>query len=68
VRAGGEVVARVTSGGIGYTVGASIAYAYLPTELAVTGTAVDVEVFGDWIEAEVADEPLYDPKGKRVRA
>ena len=58
VRAGGEVVARVTSGGIGYTVGASIAYAYLPTELAVTGTAVDVEVFGDWIGAEVADEPL----------
>ncbi len=68
VRAGGEVVARVTSGGIGYTVGASIAYAYLPTELAVTGTAVDVEVFGEWIGAEVADEPLYDPKGERVRA
>jgi 4-methylaminobutanoate oxidase (formaldehyde-forming) len=39
VRAGGEIVARVTSGGIGYTVGASIAYAYLPPELAVTGTA-----------------------------
>ena len=68
VRAGGEVVARVTSGGIGYTVGASIAYAYLPTELAVTGTAVDVEVFGEWIGAEVADEPLYDPKGDRIRA
>jgi glycine cleavage system aminomethyltransferase T len=34
----------------------------------VTGTTVDVEVFGDWIEAEVADEPLYDPKGERVRA
>ncbi len=64
----GEVVARVTSGGIGYTVGASIAYAYLPTELAVTGTAVEVEVFGEWIGAEVADEPLYDPKGERVRA
>jgi 4-methylaminobutanoate oxidase (formaldehyde-forming) len=68
VRANGEVVARVTSGGIGYTVGASIAYAYLPTALAVTGTAVDVEVFGEWIGAEVADEPLYDPKGERVRA
>jgi 4-methylaminobutanoate oxidase (formaldehyde-forming) len=68
VRAGGDVVARVTSGGIGYTVGASIAYAYLPTELAVTGTAVDVEVFGEWIGAEVADEPLYDPRGERIRA
>jgi 4-methylaminobutanoate oxidase (formaldehyde-forming) len=68
VRAGGDVVARVTSGGIGYTVGASIAYAYLPSELAATGTAVDVEVFGEWIAAEVADEPLYDPKGERIRA
>jgi glycine cleavage system aminomethyltransferase T len=68
VRAGGDVVARVTSGGIGYTVDASIAYAYLPTELAVTGTAVDVEVFGEWIGAAVADEPLYDPKGERIRA
>ena len=34
----------------------------------MTGTAVDVEVFGEWIGAEVADEPLYDPKGERVRA
>ena len=68
VRAGDKVVARVTSGGIGYTVGASIAYAYLPSELAVTGTAVDVEVFGEWIGAEVADEPLYDPKGERIRS
>jgi len=68
VRAAGEVVARVTSGGIGYTVGASIAYAYLPAELAVTGATVDVEVFGEWIGAEVADEPLYDPRGERIRA
>ena len=68
VRAAGDVVARVTSGGIGYTVGASIAYAYLPSDLAVTGRAVEVEVFGEWIGAEVADEPLYDPKGERVRA
>jgi glycine cleavage system T protein len=67
VRAEGDVVARVTSGGIGYTVGASIAYAYLPSELAVTGTSVEVEVFGEWIGADVADEPLYDPKGERIR-
>jgi 4-methylaminobutanoate oxidase (formaldehyde-forming) len=68
VRSHGEIVARVTSGGIGYTVGASIAYAYLPKELAATGTNLDVEVFGEWIGAEVADEPLYDPKGERIRA
>ncbi len=68
VRADGEIVARVTSGGIGYTVGASIAYAYLPVDLAVTGTALEVEVFGEWIGAKVVDEPLYDPKGERIRA
>jgi len=68
VRSGGDVVARVTSGGIGYTVGASIAYAYLPAELATIGTTVDVEVFGEWIAADVVDEPLYDPKGERIKA
>ena len=68
VRAGDDVVARVSSGGIGYTLGASIAYAYLPAELAAAGTTVDVEVFGEWIAAEVVDEPLYDPKGERIRA
>jgi glycine cleavage system aminomethyltransferase T len=62
------VVSRVTSGGIGYAVGRSIAYAYLPPPLAVAGTACEVEVFGDRIPAEVASEPLWDPKGERVRA
>jgi glycine cleavage system aminomethyltransferase T len=28
---------------------------------------VEVEIFGDWIEAEVAKEPLFDPEGARVR-
>ena len=36
VRVDGEVVGRVTSGGYGYTVGASIAYAYLPPEYAAS--------------------------------
>jgi 4-methylaminobutanoate oxidase (formaldehyde-forming) len=67
VRANGEIAGRVTSGGYGYTVERSIAYAYLPRELSEPGTAVEVEVFGDWIEADVAREPLFDPKGERVR-
>ena len=32
VRVGGEIVGRVTTGGYGYTVGRSIAYAYLPPD------------------------------------
>ena len=66
VRAGGEICGRVTSGGYGYTLGASIAYAYLPAEHAEPGTEVAVEVFGEWIDGEVRAEPLFDPDGTRV--
>jgi len=68
IRIGDAVVGRVTSGGYGFTVGASIAYGYLPVELAVAGTRGEVEVFGEWIEGIVAAEPLWDPKGERVRS
>jgi 4-methylaminobutanoate oxidase (formaldehyde-forming) len=68
VRIGGEVRGRVTTGGYGYTVGRSIAYAYLPPESTEPGTAVEVEIFGRWVAGEVAAEPLLDPKGERIRA
>ena len=51
IRVGGEVVGRVTSGGYGFAVGASIAYGYLPVALAEAGTRCEVEVFGEWIGA-----------------
>lgn len=66
VRVGGTPVGRVTSGGIGYRVGASIAYAYLPAEVE-PGTQVEVGIFGGWQQATVVDEPLYDPENTRVR-
>jgi 4-methylaminobutanoate oxidase (formaldehyde-forming) len=65
---GETVVGRVTSGGYGYTLGASIAYAYLPRALATPGTRLVVEVFGEPIAATVATEPLWDPKGERIKA
>ena len=68
VRAGSEVVGRVTSGGYGFAVARSIAYGYLPAALAEPGQRVDVEIFGDWVGGSVAAEPLYDPAGDRVRA
>ncbi len=67
VRVGDALVGRVTSGGYGYTVERSIAYAYLPAEHDV-GAEVAVEIFGEWIPGVVAAEPLYDPAGERVRA
>jgi glycine cleavage system aminomethyltransferase T/glycine/D-amino acid oxidase-like deaminating enzyme len=67
VRVAEEVVGRVTSGGYGYTVERSIAYAYLRVEVEV-GAAVEVDIFGEWISGTVAPEPLFDPQGERVRA
>ena len=60
-------IGRVTSGGYGYTVGASIAYGYVPVASSTPGTRLAVEMFGDAVAATVSREPLYDPKGQRVR-
>ena len=57
----------MTSGGYGYSVERSIAYAYLPAARAVPGQPVEVEIFGEWVAGEVAAEPLFDPAGERVR-
>ena len=68
VRVDGRIVGRVTSGGFGYTVERSIAYAYLPGASVIPGQPVEVEIFGEWIAGEVAAEPLFDPRGERIRA
>jgi glycine cleavage system aminomethyltransferase T/glycine/D-amino acid oxidase-like deaminating enzyme len=66
VRIGDDVVGRVTSGGYGYTVERSIAYAYMPADVEL-GTTVEVDIFGRWVAGELAREPLFDPKGERIR-
>jgi 4-methylaminobutanoate oxidase (formaldehyde-forming) len=66
VRIGGDVSGRITSGGFGYAIGKSIAYAYVPHS-ASTSTPVEVEIFGTWVPGRIADEPLFDPHGARVR-
>jgi 4-methylaminobutanoate oxidase (formaldehyde-forming) len=62
----GRVCGRVTSGGYGYSVERSIAYAYLPAATE-PGTPVELDLFGAAVAGEVAAEPLFDPKGERVR-
>jgi 4-methylaminobutanoate oxidase (formaldehyde-forming) len=68
VRVAGEVTGRVTSGGYGFRVDASLAYAYLPAASAAFDTRVDVEVFGEWIGATVVRDSPWDPGGERIRA
>ena len=67
VRIDGALVGRVTSGSLGYSVNRSVAYAYLPTNLAKTGRRCEVYLFGVWSPASIADAVLVDPAGLRVR-
>ncbi|RMD90270.1 MAG: FAD-dependent oxidoreductase, partial [Alphaproteobacteria bacterium] len=65
----GQIVGETTSGGWGYRVGASIAFAMLRPDLAVPGTEVEVEIYGERRRAVVQPEgPLWDPANERLRA
>jgi glycine cleavage system aminomethyltransferase T/glycine/D-amino acid oxidase-like deaminating enzyme len=64
----GRVVSYVTSASYGYSIGRGIAYGYLPRELAVEGTPIEIEYLGERYPATVTAEPLWDPKGERLRA
>ena len=64
----GRVVSYVTSANHGYSIGRGIVYGYLPAALAVEGTPVEVEYFGERLAATVTNDPLWDPKGERQKA
>ncbi len=66
---GDEKVGETTSGGWGHRIGKSIALGMARADLAVEGTELDVEIFGERRRAAVqADRPLYDPDNERMRA
>lgn len=64
---GTEMLGYVTSANYGYSVGASIAYGYLPIAASAAGTKVEIEYFGQRYGATVSNEPLWDPKMARMR-
>lgn len=65
----GAVVGETTSGAWGYRVNTSIALGMLRADLAVPGTKVAVEIYGDRFDATVQpDQPLWDPANERLRA
>ncbi|MFE3775679.1 FAD-dependent oxidoreductase [Streptomyces sp. NPDC059122] len=63
----GAPAGYVTSAAYGYTLGRTVAYAWLPAAAAVPGTAVHIAYFGEKIAATVAQEPLFDPQMTRIR-
>ena len=63
----GEPVGYVTSAGFGYSIGRSIAYAWLPSAIAEPGSSVEIEYFGQRLPAVTATEPLFDAAMSKIR-
>lgn len=63
---GGVCAGYVTSAGYSPTIGATIAYAWLPTEVA-DGDPVRVDYRGTTLTARVHAEPVVDPEMARIR-
>jgi dimethylglycine dehydrogenase len=64
----GERVGIVTSGGWSFTLDCSIALGYVMPAHCAPGTSLQVEIFGERVDATVRVEPLYDPANKLTRA
>ena len=64
----GEPAGYVTSASFGHTVGAPIAYAWVPAGSAEPGAAVQIRYFDRLVSATVVAEPLVDPEMAKIRS
>jgi dimethylglycine dehydrogenase len=64
----GKAIGYVSSGGYAHHVGKSMAMGYVSSEHSEAGTAVEVEILGEFYLAEVQGAPLYDAGGERMRS
>lgn len=67
VFAGGAPIGFATRGDTGYSVGKTLAFAYLQSPHAQPGTRVEIEIFADRFAGTVVASPAYDPTGDRFR-
>jgi len=63
----GRMVGRATSGAYAYTVGKSLALAYVETASARPGTALEIEILGERFPAAVIADSPWDPDNARLR-
>ncbi|GAB3269049.1 GcvT family protein [Arthrobacter pigmenti] len=61
-----ECAGYITSAAYGYTVGAPIAFAWLPASVA-DGDSVEIEYFGKRIPATAVADPIVDPGMEKLR-
>ena len=64
----GKVIDRIRSGNYGHSIGKDIGLVYLPLELADVGRELEVQVMDRSVKAHVAEFPLVDFKGEKIRA
>ncbi|MDP7151077.1 MAG: FAD-dependent oxidoreductase [Paracoccaceae bacterium] len=63
----GRVQGFCTSGGYSHFAEKSIAMGFVPTDRAVDGLAVEIEILGQMRKARLITTPLFDPDGDRLR-
>lgn len=63
----GAPVGQVSSGAYGYSVGMSLALAYIKNGSAKPGDKLNVAILGKPHEAILLEKPPFDPEGKRLR-
>jgi glycine cleavage system T protein len=64
----GRPAGYVTSADYGYSVGKTIAYGYLPVEVARKGQRASIRYFGEALPAKVDDDPQFDAAMSRLKA
>ncbi|MCJ8311275.1 MAG: FAD-dependent oxidoreductase, partial [Hyphomicrobiales bacterium] len=64
----GEAVGYISSGGYAHHVKKSMAMAYVATEHAGAGSKLQVEILGEFHDAEVQAGPVYDANGANMRS
>jgi dimethylglycine dehydrogenase len=64
---GDRLVGFVTSGGYGHHVGASLALAYVDSDVIASNPELEVSVIGESRPCRILPEPPYDPEGRRLR-
>jgi dimethylglycine dehydrogenase len=63
----GKVVGLTTSGGYGFAVNKSLAFAYVEPELAKAGQNLEVLLLGERKSAQIIAEPIWDETNSRLK-
>jgi len=64
----GKSIGYITSGGYAHYVKKSIAYSYLDEKILKMNEKFQVEINGNFYDSTIIKEPLYDPRGTKMRS